>query len=92
VGRAAARRGEARHASRDRFRQDHFYTRMVGAEMARKILERLHFPRKQLKKSSNRALPHAVQDAPVRKSTLRLLTYLPLELAPHRLVPGLTGA
>jgi poly(A) polymerase len=69
----------------------HFYGHeRVGAEMARTILERLRFPRKQIE-AVGKAVRYHMQfkDAPqMRKSTLRRLLMrptFPLELELHRL-------
>jgi len=69
----------------------HFYGHeRIGAEMAREILERLKFPRKQIEDVVKAVRYHMqFKDAPaMRKATLRRLLMrptFPLELALHRL-------
>ena len=71
--------------------QIHFYGHeKVGAEMAREILERLRFPRKQTEEIADCVRQHMqFKDAPnMRKATLRRLILrptFPLELELHRL-------
>lgn len=69
----------------------HFYGHeRIGADMAKEILERLRFPRKQIEDISKAVRCHMqFKDAPaMRKSTLRRLLMrptFPLELELHRL-------
>ena len=69
----------------------HFYGHeRIGADMAKNILERLRFPRKQIAEIANAVRYHMqFKDAPrMRKATLRRLLMRPtfeLELALHRL-------